>query len=176
MYTLVTEMVAPRRLRAAILKDNEKCLIVEMQPYLFYTKGRANFTDVNVPLFIEMTYNTNVCSTDFVNSPELLDKFKEAVSFLIKSEYWNSIIIPIPAKELYDFYIANIGVIEFIEDVVFYKNDETINLVNTWEVKDALRIDNNKHYLSFFRKSKLDVYKTEWWNKELEIMKNEKVA
>jgi hypothetical protein len=147
-----------------------------MQPYLFYKKGRINFTDVNVPVFIEMTYNANVCSADFVNSPELHDKFKEAVAFLVKSEYWNSIIIPIPSKELYDLYVANKEVIESIEDVAFYENDKTISLIDTWEVKDALRIDKNKHYISFFRKSKLDLYKTEWWDKSQEIMKYEKTT
>jgi hypothetical protein len=159
-------MVAPRHLRAAILKDGDNALTVEMQPYLFYKKARKNFTDVNVPVFIEMTYNSNVCSADFVNSVELHDKFKEAITFLIKSEYWNSIIIPIPSKELYDLYLANREVVDSIEDIVLYENDETLDLINTWEVKDTLRIDENKHYISLFRKSKLDIYETTWWTDE----------
>lgn len=171
MYTLATHMIAPRHLRAAVLKDGENCLTVEMQPYFFYKNGRKNFTDVNVPMFIEMTYNTNVCSADFVNSVELHDKFKEAVTYLVKSEYWNCILIPIPVKELYDLYVANKKVIESMEDIALYQNDETLNLVKPWKLEDTLGIDNSKHYISLFRKSKLDLYKTEWWDKSQEIMK-----
>lgn len=176
MYTLATHMIAPRHLRVAILKDGENCLTLEMQPYFFYKNGRVNFTDVNVPVFIEMTYNTNVCSADFVNSVELHDKFKEAIAYLVKSEYWNYILIPIPAKELYDLYVSNKSVVESIEDVTLYQNDETLKLVDTWKIKDALRIDKDKHYISLFRTSKLNLYKTEWWDKTQEIMKHEKIA
>lgn len=172
MYTLVTHMVAPRHLRAAILKDDRNTLTVEMHPYLFYKKTRTNYTDVNVPVFIEMSFNAQVCSADFVNSVELHDKFKEAITFLVKSEYWNCALISIPSKELYDLYLANREVMESIEDIALYDNDETLNIVNAWEVKDTLRIDNKKHYISLFRKSKLDLYKTKWWTDE-EKYKNE---
>jgi hypothetical protein len=168
MYTVETTIIGPRHVLADIIKDNENiALTLEMYPYFFYKNMRKNFTDVNVPVFVSMKYNSAVCSTEFVTCVELHDKFKEAIANLCLIEYWNAMILPIPSKELYDLYIDNREFIDNMEDCLILNNEESLDMLNSWEVKNTLKIDTNKYYITILKKSKMDLYKNgEWWTDE----------
>lgn len=168
MYTVETTVIGPRHVLADIIKDNENiALTLELYPYFFYKNMRKNFTDVNVPVFVSMKYNDIICSAELVDCVELHDKFNQAFSALLAIEYWNAMILPIPSKELYDFYINNRKLTDTMQDFLIINNEESLNMLNSWEVKDTLRIDNSKYYITILKNSKIDLYKNgEWWTDE----------
>lgn len=188
-YSISHKFIRPRHGQIDIFKDSTlvvgddaKVVELEMQPYYFYKIGKYNFTDVNVPLYIDMKFNSLLCSADIVSSKELHNKFFESITFLLANLTYNLTIISLFSKELYDFYVKNYkqNNITIPEDCTLIYSEEAEKTIRNWKVPsninfnlDALGDKAPKYFLMIAKNETFDLYKQQWWNTEREILNGE---
>jgi hydrogenase maturation factor len=113
---------------------------------------------------------------------ELHQGFLEGGKYLMTHVNYNMLVVSTSSKEMYALYQQMVRELrkEF-NNIDILESEEAQALLNTWpqEVVNALNVTTNGIYKDVFfaiKKDSLETYKGNWWNTELEIVKNEKVA
>lgn len=182
-YSIKQKFLRQRHGQLDILKDDITVVELDMRPFYFYKNGRYNFDDIRVPMYVDMKYESIVCTADIVSSNELHDKFFESLTFLLNTLKYDLTIISLFSKDLYDFYVTNYkqNKITIPENCTLLYSEESENIIRNWTIPSKIHFNLDelgekapKHFLMIVRNEALNSYKQKiWWDTEKEILDGE---